>query len=90
MASLQPWRRAFGVRTAGLRRLGGRVVEQCQQQVFDRHELMPGLTGALVARPMVCSRSLLNMDYPAADGNNMRPDYAISITLADCCVQMAL
>ena len=47
---LQLLAQAFGVGTAGLQYgLGGRVVEQCQQQVFDRHELMPGLTGALVA-----------------------------------------
>ncbi len=47
---LQLLAQALGVRTAGLEDgLGGRVVEQCQQQVFHRHELMAGLTGALVA-----------------------------------------
>ena len=41
---------AVGVGPACLEHgLGGRVVEQCQQQVFHRHEFMPGLTGALVA-----------------------------------------
>ncbi|MNI28450.1 hypothetical protein D3C73_822270 [compost metagenome] len=47
---LQLLAQAVGIGTTGLQYgLGGRVVEQCQQQVFDRHELMSGLTGALVA-----------------------------------------
>src|SRR5690606_6582663 len=41
---------AVEVRAAGLEhRLRGRVVEQCQQQVFDRHVLVARLAGALVA-----------------------------------------
>lgn len=47
---LQLLAQALGVGPACLQHgLGGRVVEQCQQQVFHRHEFMPGLTGALVA-----------------------------------------
>ncbi len=47
---LQLAAQALGIGAAGFQhRLRRRIVEQGQQQVFDRHELMAGFPGALVA-----------------------------------------
>ncbi len=81
---LQLATQALQVGTTGLEhRLGRGVLQQCQQQMFNRHVFMTGLSGALVA----LTNGLLEVftehgGTPIPVGDNMRPCCAFSSTLA--------